>query len=759
MANGNLSTLNRVRYAGFDFDTHVDDLRARIQVKFAADYNDFALASLGMLLLDIISFGLDTLSFYIDRRATEVYLSTARTRRGVSRLTRQLGYKMSGAVSSSTDLDVSITSGSIGISVPIPEGFVFDGPNDLVFRATQEVVWTPAEQIAGTIKKVPVSEGERITETFASNGTPNQVFELRRIPQGKFPASGTFTVLVDGSSFEEKDFLEFGSSDQFEVALNDDPPTIRFGDGTIGNIPRANATIEVTYVATSGKTGNSPKETIQEESVPLVVAGETISLSINNPTKTSGGDDPETLEHAKAFAGRVFNSRRVAVTRNDYNALAGSFADPVFGRVAVAQAISSRSAESDLFLQTQLNTIEGGLAGPVSTLRDEISSVADSSDTDSVLSQMLDALSTGSESVDVAAGDIGTAADQIDADIDATATSLRGNRGLTFEIADEATQGTALVDSFGPSGTGDLTQPQVDSINAFFTSISGKTTTIRSNIDTQLATLNGIKDQTDKIGSSTTDTQVDDSDSFLKLIGDNNSSVLGLIGTDDTADPSASTGLFRTFNFILEGVADDLDPAIANNTASDIATALQNIEDHVDSILAADCQANLVTVPILVRDAGGFYTEPSNGLVDALQSFLTNRKEVTQTVRVVSGGDFLILPVIVVRLGVRQGFSLEQTRTAIQTAIDGVLRDRRFGDDLFISDLKKAILAVEGVAFTNASISGHKTLSDSTVVTDKLDAEGNLIIDDSEVITKGTSDDIVVTPEQTGQGILGLTVD
>jgi hypothetical protein len=767
VADISLSTLNRVRYAGFDFDTHVDDLRARIQVKFAADYNDFALASLGMMLLDVISFGLDTLSFYLDRRATEVYLSTARTRRGVSRLTRQLGYKMGGAVSSSTDLDVSITSDPLAINVPIPEGFQFNGPNDLIYRATEEVIWTPAEQAAGTIKQVPVSEGTLVTETFASDGTPNQVFELRRVPEGKYPAAGTVTCTVDGADFEETDFLDFGATDQFEVAFNDDPPTVRFGDGVIGNIPRANATIIVTYVATSGKGGNVERQSILEETTSLVVAGDTITLSVSNPAKSSGGDDPETLAHAKAFAGRVFNSRRVAITRNDYTALAGSYADPVFGRVAVAQAISSRSSDNDLFLKAQLNAISNALAPEVETIRDALLATS-ASDTDrvaagfgtsSILFLMLNELNAGSESISDTVANIGASADVIDANVDTTATSLRGNRGLTFEIASKLDQVQDKVEAYGPSGTGDLTQPQVDDVVAILTTADTDVTTLRAAIDTQLATLSSVKDETDKIGSDASDTQFDATDTYLKIIGDHVTSLVSTIGTNDEGTPASSTGLFLTFNSDLAGVADALDPDLANNAAATVSVAITNIDNHVDGILAADCQANLVTVPILVRDSAGFYTAPSNGLVDSLQTYLTERKEVTQTVRVVSGEDFLIFPVLVVRIGVSQGYSLEQTRTAAETAIDGVLIDRSFGVDLYVSDLVEAIKALEGVVFTNVTISGYKVFGSSTVLTDKLDTEGNLIIEDSEVITKNTGDDISVTPEQTGRGILGLATE
>ena len=124
-----VAELNRAKFSGLDFDSHFDDLQSRMQIKFADDFNDFALSSLGIMLIDIISFGLDSLSFYLDRRTTDLYLETARTRKSVSRLTRQLGYKMRAAVSASADLDVSVVD-PVAVSVPIPAGFQFQGPNE-----------------------------------------------------------------------------------------------------------------------------------------------------------------------------------------------------------------------------------------------------------------------------------------------------------------------------------------------------------------------------------------------------------------------------------------------------------------------------------------------------------------------------------------------------------------------------------------------------------------------------------------------------
>ena len=177
--------------------------------------------------------------------------------------------------------------------------------------------------------------------------------------------------------------------------------------------------------------------------------------------------------------------------------------------------------------------------------------------------------------------------------------------------------------------------------------------------------------------------------------------------------------------------------AAADIALSDvIEPEAQAIYDHVDGILSADCRANVVTVPILTRDPAGFYAAPSNGLILSLQDFLTARKEVTQTVRVASGAAFLVPAVITVRVGVSPQFSEAAVATAVGTAIDGVLRGRAFGSNLYVSALKAAIASVAGVVFSNAVIDG--SLINNVLSTSKLDVSGNLVVQSSEVVTKGT---------------------
>jgi len=197
---------------------------------------------------------------------------------------------------------------------------------------------------------------------------------------------------------------------------------------------------------------------------------------------------------------------------------------------------------------------------------------------------------------------------------------------------------------------------------------------------------------------------------------------------------------------IVEGtIVEDLTALQASvvSNESTIQEALDGIYGHVDRLLSIDCKANLVTVPILTRDKSGFFTAPSKGLIRALQEYLDSRKEVTQTVQVTSGADALVPAVIRARVAVGPTFSESVAKTAVETAIDSVLRSRRFGDNLYLLELNRAIESVPGIVFANVEIVGPVSKLD-TGVDPTHPSNGNLIIDADEVITKGQ---VTVTPE------------
>jgi len=711
-----LGSLNRARYAGLDFDTHNDDLLAQLQVKYASDFNDFSVSSLGIMLLDLTAYGLDTMSFYLDRRATDTYLATARTRASVSRTSRQLGYKMGGAVASSVDLHVTVRE-VFAFDVTVPARFQFDGPDGLIFECAEDVVFTPAEQGIANHKVIPAYEGETIQESFVSDGTSAQVFELRRIPEDEFVVQGTVEVTVDGAVWDESDLLEYGATDQFEAGYNDDPSTIRFGDGIAGNIPTAGASINVTYVASRGKSGLVSSGTIDEETTPLVVAFTEIPLTITNPEGSSGGDDRETLASAKAFAPKVWKSAGKAITGEDYDGLAGSYADPLFGRVAVAKAISSRSAGGDLTVQNYMTNILNQVDALNSSLTISTGNIGDA----------LDIARTALTDLSSAIGDIASELASIESEATTARASARAIKNSTGEISTDASDikghvssGIALVNASSADPT------EKSNINAQFNLIDAEADAITSAAASVEASANAIVSDANSIRTSTEETGTD------------------LVTSGTYLNDATQQGVTLVAQVaIIQTESDAIDTANAD-LVTVVETSRDGINAHLDRVLASDCKANLVTVAILARDAGGFYTAPSTGLIDSLQTDLDARKEVTQSVAVTSGENSLVRPVITVRVGIFKNYSTAAIKTAVEAAVQGVLRGRAVGVSLYESDLDDVILAIDGVAFVNARISGHLDTDGTTTLTSKLDASGNLIIEESEVITLGT---ITVNPE------------
>lgn len=802
MVSAALSVLNRAQFAGLDFDTSFDDSLARIQVQFASSFNDFALSSLGIVLIDLNSYSIDTLSFYLDRRATDTYLQTARTRGAVSRLTRQLGYKMGAAIASSVDLTVALKA-PVAFPVLIPKGFQFQGPNGLIFESAKPITYT-AFSGPNNPQKIPCYEGETVTELFTSDGTADQVLTLARVPQNKSIAAGTVVVTVNGTPWSEIDFLTPLPADQnqFEFAANDDPPTVRFGDGVFGNIPTIGATVQVTYVATSGRSGLVLKNTIQKPVNPLVVAFQTIQLTIDNAAPSVGGDDPESLDHAKAFAPKVFKTRDVSITQEDFESLAGAFADPLFGRVAVAQAISSRSGATDLDLQSHLLTINNTVAIPgpiisaqVTAGQDNLATITTeqtgiSTDANNIATDMTvaaNALSTAiadARAVKSDVGEIGVSASAVSdvaattktaLNVPATPPSISRLGTVTFSAAARTIQRGAgswsadgVVSGLKVKITGSASNDGTYGIQSVTTtSISGDTLTlipgtvlvngtdnnvvasvdISDNDRLSTATKTTLRGNMDAISASATTITTAQSSALSSIDGEITNMNVALTNINDVGQNTTTPG---TQLFFIETHLTNVGTAVTalslnfttilaafTDETAVIADETQAISDHVDQILSSDCKANLVTVPILTKDATGFFAAPSISLVQALQTFLDSRKEVTQTVKVTSGAPFLVPAVITVRIGVLKNFGLSTVQAAASAAIDSILRDRKFGQTLFESEVDDAVRGVSGVGFWNVTVNGYLASDGVTVLADKLDATGNLLVTEGQIITKG----------------------
>tara|TARA_R100001443_G_scaffold117425_1_gene142433 strand:+ start:4785 stop:6578 length:1794 start_codon:yes stop_codon:yes gene_type:complete len=89
-----------INYTSRDFDSIKQDLVNYAERYYPTTFKDFTEASFGSLMMDMVAYVGDQLSFYADFQANESFLDSAITYENVNRLSNTLGYKTPGAAKS-----------------------------------------------------------------------------------------------------------------------------------------------------------------------------------------------------------------------------------------------------------------------------------------------------------------------------------------------------------------------------------------------------------------------------------------------------------------------------------------------------------------------------------------------------------------------------------------------------------------------------------------------------------------------------------
>jgi hypothetical protein len=331
-----------INYTARDFNTIMTSLTTHLQNKFPTTWKDFTASSMGQALLDVMAMGLDNLSFQIDVTANNLYLDTARDRRAVWLLGRMQGYSMRTPTSASVLCTATLPATyAEAIIIPAIKG---DGTPNTVQTITGLNFYVPADtRIAaglstGTLLLV---HGVLKSDSFAATGELWQKVVLTNSPV----VQETLVVMVDGAEWTEVPSLVYANADSAMFAVTYDEnnvATIEFGNNVSGKAPTAYSTIEVTYRTGGGVVGN-----IALNQIATSITGYKEGISpraevnvqlVNDVERGSGGEDAETVTHAKLWIPYWVRSKNRAVTESDYDALANAFYDPIYGSVAFAKA-------------------------------------------------------------------------------------------------------------------------------------------------------------------------------------------------------------------------------------------------------------------------------------------------------------------------------------------------------------------------------------------------------------------------------------
>lgn len=334
-----------IDYTSRDFDGLKQSLLDYAKTAFP-DWKPASEGDFGVLMLELLAYTGDVLSYYVDRAQNEAYLPTATQRSSVLQIAQLLGYRPSNGTPAHGTVTLETSQGSGAVLIPAGTRLVTDFVEALdspIFFETDVAATAPAD--GGTIA-LSVTEGEtKRDETSGnplvlgtSNGLGNQTF---RLPNPKV-YEDSVRVYVAGEEWLFIDHLldADATEKRFTVATDAAGYTsVLFGDGLNGAVPVVNVAVSATFRVGVGSYGNVDAGRVIglfDQVAGLSVQLSSVTSELSTSTAMVGGASPESTSQIRENAPRSFSTQQRAITEADFE----SFAVSVPG-VAKANAVAS----------------------------------------------------------------------------------------------------------------------------------------------------------------------------------------------------------------------------------------------------------------------------------------------------------------------------------------------------------------------------------------------------------------------------------
>ena len=189
-----------INYTSRDFESIKNDLENYAKRYYPTTFKDFSEASFGALMLDMVAYVGDQLSFYADFQTNESFLDSAIRYDSVIKLSEAMGYKNPGAAKSTGQLAVymlvPVSANSripdVGYLPFMQRGSIVSGDNGSTFTLVSDIDFTdPNNEIT-------------VARTDSTTGNPT------------FFAVKAFGQVISGQQFEEQ--VEVGNYQRFLTA-------------------------------------------------------------------------------------------------------------------------------------------------------------------------------------------------------------------------------------------------------------------------------------------------------------------------------------------------------------------------------------------------------------------------------------------------------------------------------------------------------------------------------------------------------------
>lgn len=308
----------------------------------------------GVMIVELVAYIMDILSFYGDRLSQEAYLPTATQRLSILNLAQLLGYvPTNGAPATGTVSFQNTTGTQISLPAGTQVSSSFNTTSDQpVIYETNIGINVPANT---TVNNVAVTQGVTFVQQSigVSDGTAAQSFQ---IPQAGVE-DGSVEIFIGGlntsllTQWDQVTFLvDAGPQDtSYSLFVDENQLTnVQFGDNVNGLIPAIGLTIFATYTIGVGSAGNVAAGNVGA----MVTAIPGIQVPFQSPTSTlyqssamTGGSDPETNDQIRANAPLSYTTQQRAVSLVDFQNLALQVPG-----VLMANAVANHSTSVTLYI-------------------------------------------------------------------------------------------------------------------------------------------------------------------------------------------------------------------------------------------------------------------------------------------------------------------------------------------------------------------------------------------------------------------------
>lgn len=292
----------------------------------------------GTLLLELFAYMGDVLHFYIDRVASEAFLTTAQRRQSVLYIADMLGYKPVGQQAASVNLTFSLDplAGDIqypnntdladSYTVTLPAGTVVsfsDAQTGTTYPFTTDL---EVSMTSGQSVTVSATQGTEVAlrQIGTSAGVPNWTIEL---DTDVVHNSVSLFSREGGQIIEWNHVYDIAASSPvqsvYSTYIDDRNKTfILLGDNASGRIPPINTPMYVTYRTSAGAAANL----LFPNTITAITPPKGVNMwgvTVTNTSSPVGGSDAESIEsiryNAPRLAGKLNNR---AITLSDYADLA-----------------------------------------------------------------------------------------------------------------------------------------------------------------------------------------------------------------------------------------------------------------------------------------------------------------------------------------------------------------------------------------------------------------------------------------------------